>query len=80
MREIFLCDVCSMEMKFKERVPSKKPYRIRRFECPGCGWQQTIFAGGTRDDPDKERSKVDFELDMKVAEAKAKLTEEETEP
>jgi hypothetical protein len=49
MSEVFYCQVCNTEMKFKERVPSKKKYRIRRFACPRCGFQETIFAGGKID-------------------------------
>lgn len=44
------CDYCSAEMKFIERVPIKKKYRMRRFECPICGEKKTVFADGERDE------------------------------
>ena len=56
------CSICHIEMKFKERIQSKKQYRIRRFECPICGNIETIFADGKRDleiDPEKAIESVD---------------------
>ena len=44
-----LCDICGQEMEFKERVKSKKPYRIIRYFCELCNHQQTIYADGYRD-------------------------------
>jgi len=44
-----ICDICQSTMEFKERVPTEKKYRIRRYLCPGCGHQQTIYAGGYND-------------------------------
>jgi len=55
------CDICGLEMKFKERIKSKKRYRIRRFECE-CGHQQTIFADGFRD---IELEKYNSEIEIK---------------
>jgi hypothetical protein len=57
MKNQIICDICHSEMIFKERVHSKKYYRIRRFECSGCGHQQTIYAEGI----------IDFEITPKNA-------------
>lgn len=43
------CNICNIPMDFKEKVETKKPYRIRRFICPVCGNITTIFADGERD-------------------------------
>lgn len=37
-------------MRFKERVKSKKHYRIRRYACTICDFQETIYADGWIDD------------------------------
>lgn len=46
-----ICDICGTEMKTdpSKRIVSTKKYRIRRFECEGCGYQQTIYADGKLD-------------------------------
>ena len=53
------CSVCHIEMKFKERIQSKKQYRIRRFECPVCGNIETIFADGEIDLNIEPRNAID---------------------
>lgn len=51
------CDICpgGTPMQMIKRLPNIKRktrpghYRVRRYQCPICGHQQTIHAGGSRD-------------------------------
>ena len=47
MKEV-ICDLCNSTMEPRERLESKKSYRIRRFEC-ACGYTKTVFGEGTID-------------------------------
>jgi hypothetical protein len=49
----FSCEICKAPMKLSEKLPPVKKmgktYRVRRFKCTVCDFEETIFGDGSGD-------------------------------
>ena len=53
----FECDCCHSEMKIiKKRKIEGKRYTIKNLQCPVCGYEKTIYAGGIRDEAEANQA------------------------
>lgn len=60
----FLCSICTapMEMvskKYSRKRRSNEKYRIRRFKCTVCDFEETVYADGQRDELFEPRKAID---------------------